>query len=106
MTAKPRGCTGFFKNTNLAPATMAKKSKKTAAEKKSIKPTDMSAAATQKNARFARGAWPSMLSMPRQKKRDPQLYDPASPCPNVKFNKIKRMIEMGSAKNGAAAVLT
>jgi DNA topoisomerase-6 subunit A len=75
---------------------MAKKSKP-AAEKKSTKPTDMSPRDKKTLGSLVDVAVDVVDAA--QKKRDPQLSIPLRALSNVKFNKSKRMIEMGSAKN-------
>jgi DNA topoisomerase-6 subunit A len=75
---------------------MAKKSKLTA-EKKSVKPTDMSARDKKTLGSLVDVAVDVVDAA--AKKRDPQLAIPLRALSNVKFNKSKRMIEMGSAKN-------
>lgn len=76
---------------------MAKKTKKTTAEKKSVKPTDLSARDKKTLGSLVTVAVDVVDAA--QKKRDPQLAIPLRALSNVKFNKSKRMIEMGSAKN-------
>jgi DNA topoisomerase-6 subunit A len=76
---------------------MAKKPKKTTGEKKSTKPTDMSARDQKTLGSLVNVAVDVVEAA--QKKRDPQLAIPLRALSNVKFNKSKRMIEMGSAKN-------
>jgi len=76
---------------------MAKKTKKTTPEKKSTKPTDLSPRDKKTLGALVDVAVDVVDAA--QKKRDPQLAIPLRALSNVKFNKTKRMIEMGSAKN-------
>ncbi|MBL9082589.1 MAG: DNA topoisomerase IV subunit A [Planctomycetales bacterium] len=76
---------------------MAKKPKKNAGEKKAAKPTDLSPRDKKTLGSLVTVAVDVVEAA--QKKRDPQLAIPLRALSNVKFNKTKRMIEMGSAKN-------
>jgi DNA topoisomerase-6 subunit A len=77
---------------------MAKKPKKAAAKsERSTKPTDMSARDKKTLGSLVDVAVDVVDAA--AKKRDPQLHIPLRALSNVKFNKTKRMIEMGSAKN-------
>jgi DNA topoisomerase-6 subunit A len=76
---------------------MAKKPKKTAGEKKATKPTDLSPRDKKTLGSLVTVAVDVVEAA--QKKKDPQLAIPLRALSNVKFNKTKRMIEMGSAKN-------
>ncbi len=77
---------------------MAKKPKKTDAKsERSTKPTDMSARDKKTLGSLVDVAVDVVDAA--AKKRDPQLQIPLRALSNVKFNKTKRMIEMGGAKN-------
>jgi len=77
---------------------MAKTPKKAAAKsERSTKPTDMSARDKKTLGSLVDVAVDVVDAA--AKKRDPQLSIPLRALSNVKFNKSKRMIEMGSARN-------
>lgn len=77
---------------------MAKKPKKPSDKsERSTKPTDLSARDKKTLGSLVDVAVDVVDAA--QKKRDPQLAIPLRALSNVKFNKSKRMIEMGSAKN-------
>ena len=77
---------------------MAKKPKKTADKsERSTKPTDLSPRDKKTLGSLVDVAVDVVDAA--AKKRDPQLHIPLRALSNVKFNKTKRMIEMGSAKN-------
>jgi DNA topoisomerase-6 subunit A len=77
---------------------MAKKPQKNAAKsERSTKPTDLSPRDKKTLGSLVDVAVEVVDAA--AKKRDPQLHIPLRALSNVKFNKTKRMIEMGSAKN-------
>ncbi|MGC3969410.1 MAG: DNA topoisomerase IV subunit A [Pirellulales bacterium] len=76
---------------------MGRKPSKVTAEKKSSKPKDMSTRDTKTLDSLVNVA--DGVVKAAGKKSDPQLAIPLRALSNVKFNKTKRMIEMGSAKN-------
>ncbi len=76
---------------------MAKKPKKADAEKKTVKPTDMSPRDKKTLGSLVDVAVGVVKTA--EKRGDPHLDIPMRALSNVKFNKTKRMIEMGSSTN-------